>query len=214
MNMFRIDEYEAQELLSALVAIVLALTIHQHGGIGGLLKLSLDQLIAEGAVMTIVVGIGFILHELAHKFAAMHFGLYAAFRIFPMGIALMFLFSILNFGIIFLAPGAVMIYSHTGIDRRKNGIISVAGPVTNIVLSIIFLILAVATPLPEILSSTIGFFSANEYIGILMSAQQINAFLAAFNLLPFFILDGQKVMSWSFKIWAVTMVAAVILMFI
>ncbi|WP_245618649.1 hypothetical protein [Methanogenium cariaci] len=81
------------------------------------------------------MGAAFILHEMAHKFTAMKFGYYAAFRkdngMLLMGVALAALV-----GVVFAAPGATVIYGQPGRDmsKKENGIISVAGPVVNLCL--------------------------------------------------------------------------------
>jgi Zn-dependent protease len=105
---------------------------------------------------------------------------------FPQGLLLALVFGVF-FGIVFAAPGAVQIYGNPG--KKEYGHISLAGPVTNIVISSVFLILA--------LVSTGMLASASFFIGY------INIFLALFNLLPFGPLDGKKVMSWRFDIWII-----------
>ena len=84
------------------------------------------------------MGLGFLLHQLAHKFVAQKYGCVAEFRAFDQ---MLYLAVGLAFfvGFIFAAPGAVMIRGY--VDRRKNGIISIAGPAVNIMLAVIFLIL-------------------------------------------------------------------------
>jgi len=127
----------------------------------------------------------FLLHEIAHKITAQHFGLWAEFRLTAVG-ALLTLISILSpFKII--SPGAVMI-AGSG-NRETLGKISLAGPITNLMLSAIFVGLATLST---------GYLSALAiYIGL------INAFfIAFFNLIPFGIFDGQKVFMWNKTVWA------------
>src|SRR3989344_7854706 len=84
-------------------------------------------------------GLGFLLHELAHKFVAQKYGCLAEFRAFDQMLYLAVGLAVLT-GFIFAAPGAVMIAGN--ITRRENGIISAAGPITNYALAMVFLILA------------------------------------------------------------------------
>ena len=84
------------------------------------------------------VGLGFILHELGHKFSAMHFGYWSEYQLWPVGLIIALASSFC--GIVFAAPGAVYTYANF-LDDRTNGIISIAGPVVNIVLAIIFLLM-------------------------------------------------------------------------
>ena len=77
------------------------------------------------------------------------------------------------------------------ISRKQNGLISIAGPLTNIGLGIPFLALGLwlETGLLAIALYWIG---------------SVNILLAVFNLLPIAPLDGSKVLKWSVPIYAVT----------
>ncbi|MFW5704827.1 MAG: metalloprotease [Nanoarchaeota archaeon] len=135
-------------------------------------------------IYLITIGSGFLFHEIAHKLVAQHYGFVSEFRadFFMMFFALILAFS----GFTFLAPGAVLILTNR-ISIRQNGIISVAGPLTNLVLAILFLGLS-------FFSVSVGseFWTILSVIGV-----QVNAFLGIFNMLPFWVLDGKKVLRWS-----------------
>lgn len=131
------------------------------------------------------VGPGFVLHELSHKFAARRYGFWAEFRMWPLGLVLALATSLIGF--IFAAPGATYI-SGVNITKEENGIISLAGPLTNVVIGIFFL---------PILLVGQGFFAVLGFYGF-----YINVFLALFNMLPILPLDGAKVFSWSKARWA------------
>jgi Zn-dependent protease len=134
--------------------------------------------------ISIVFTVSFLVHELAHKTVAQHYGLWAEFRITMFGALITMLSIISPFKII--SPGAVMV---AGIpDRETIGKTSIAGPVTNIVLALIFLGLA------QMLS---GAGLAIAEFGFL-----INSIIALFNLIPFSILDGVKIYYWNRKVWA------------
>ena len=99
---------------------------------------------------------------------------------------------------IFAAPGAVYIVPRIfgvghGITKRENGLISLSGPLANILVAIAFLILA-----------NYGGFLA--FVG--STGLRVNLWLAAFNLLPFGMLDGRKVFNWSPAIWAIITIPA------
>lgn len=131
------------------------------------------------------VGPGFVLHELSHKFVAEHYNFWAEFRMWPLGLLIALATSV--FGFIFAAPGATYI-SGMNISESENGIISVAGPLTNVAVATVFL--------PILLLGT-GAWEVLGFIGL-----YINLFLAAFNLLPIMPLDGAKVFRWSKARWA------------
>jgi len=142
-------------------------------------------------IALVTVGTGFIFHELAHRSVAKHFGAHAEYRAWQAGLIFAILSAFLGF--IFAAPGAVYIYGN--ISRKQNGIVSIAGPATNIVVAIGFAFLALANI--NALTNTLG--------GMGM---QINMFLAMFNLIPFGPLDGGKVFVWSKSIWFVAFAIA------
>lgn len=158
-------------------------------------RMNIDNIIFYLPITFVVVGFGFILHELAHKFVAIRYGYWAEFRMWTQG--LIFALITAYFGIVFAAPGAVYIHGYH-IKTKENGIISLAGPATNIILALVFLL--------------IFFISQNSllsYIAIL--GVTVNSFLAVFNLIPFFIWDGAKIFRWNPIIWALTMgVAAIV----
>jgi Zn-dependent protease len=116
-----------------------------------------------------------------HKFVAQKYLLWAEFRASYKMLWLALLFSF--FGFIIAAPGAVLIRGN--LNREKNGKISLAGPMTNIVLAFLFLILLLSINSGGILNL---FFS----YGLI-----INSLLALFNLIPFPPFDGYKVYIWN-----------------
>jgi len=129
---------------------------------------------------------GFILHELAHKYVAQGYGLWAEFRLSLMG-ALLTAVSILS-PLKFIAPGAVVISGPA--DKDRMGRTAIAGPIVNIIIAA-----AIAALLP---------ISASSWLYVPMVAgAAINSFLAVFNLIPFAIFDGQKVFSWNRKFWSI-----------
>jgi Zn-dependent protease len=143
------------------------------------------------ASLSIAFTLSFLLHELAHKFAAQHFQLWAEFRLTMQG-ALITLISIFlppPFKII--SPGAVMIAGSA--TRETVGKTALAGPLTNIFISIGCVLIATL---------------AQEIFWIVAF---INAFLAAFNLIPFGIIDGLKIYRWNRTVWAAAFIAAVVL---
>src|SRR5579875_2093211 len=152
-------------------------------------------------ISMIAVGSGFILHELAHKYMARHFGHWAEFRLSYQGLMFTFLFAALSLGqFVFAAPGATVIIPAGaifgyGLSRRENGLISAAGPITNLILALIFFVISNFSYL--IPSDFYGFYVLLASYGIF-----INIWLAAFNLIPFWVLDGKKIFDWDKMVWA------------
>ena len=136
-------------------------------------------------VSLFTAGIGFLFHELAHKIAAQRYGCLAEFRAFNQMLFLAVGLAALV-GFIFAAPGAVMIAGQ--ITRKENGIISLAGPLTNYVLGAAFFGLMFIFP------ASSQFFS----IGF-----QVNMWLGLFNMLPFWNFDGKKIWNWNNYAWLI-----------
>lgn len=196
--MFRFTGKEIRDLIISFIVIALGFTILYSNG-------DYSHFTLIFPVVMIGVGAGFIFHELGHKFVAMHYGYYAEYELWPTGLLIALLSSF--FGFIFAAPGAVVIYSQ-GMDEKTNGLISIAGPLVNIALGLIFFL--ILGSLGDYVYTDTG---AIVYL-ICMLGTRINFFLAAFNLLPIPPLDGSKVMSWSVPIWLITFAVAAILVLI
>lgn len=133
----------------------------------------------------LIFSMGFILHELAHKYVAQGYGLWAEFRVNVTGV-LLTAFSIVS-PIKFIAPGAVMISGFA--EKNRIGRTAVAGPIVNVIITV-----ALLTLLPALRDSLV-------YMPVLFGAG-INALLAVFNLIPFSIFDGRKVFYWNKGYWA------------
>lgn len=193
--MFKFTSNEVRDLFIAFIFISLSFAIANAGR-------------NPSAILTILpyiligVGAGFILHELGHKFVSMKYGYWAEFKLWPQGLIFALITSF--FGFVFAAPGAVYTYANYMTDEI-NGKISIAGPIVNIILALIFLAIAVMV-YPTAYTET----SAIIFIACAMG-YSINSFLAAFNLLPIGNLDGSKVLRWNFGIWLATIAVAAIL---
>jgi Zn-dependent protease len=105
-------------------------------------------------------------------------------------------------GIVFAAPGATMI-SGTTITPKQSGKISAAGPLINLILCIPFAIILFVS---SSLDPAITYQTLLSLIG--MVGLQVNAMIAAFNMLPVSVLDGRKVLAWNPVIFIVLIVAS------
>ena len=192
----RITRRERSDLLIAWLAISIAFSlIFIRGGV------TVELFVTYLLVSMLTVGIGFILHEMAHKFTAMKYGFWAEFRKDNLMLLVAVAMAALV-GIVFAAPGATVIYGGY-ISREQNGKISAAGPAVNLLLCIPFaLILFVSGMI------SMSFLSRNLLTLIGMVGLQVNAMIAAFNMLPVSVLDGKKVLAWNPAVFAVLIIAA------
>ena len=203
----RISRREEFDLFISWIAISISFAIIKIApyGITGPMR-SIDPVLAliSFGIALLTVGIGFILHEMAHKFTAIKFGYWAEFR----KDNIMLLFAVLLaalVGFVFAAPGATVIYSNSatgqGLTKRENGIISASGPIVNLLLCIPFGVLV-------LLSASLTGFSSILLAQIGIFGIQINAMIAAFNMIPVSILDGRKVMAWNIPVFALLIIAS------
>jgi Zn-dependent protease len=137
----------------------------------------------------------FVTHELAHKAAARHYGLWAEFRISVLGAALTML-SIM-FPIKIISPGAVVI---AGVANKKIvGITALAGPLMSTVVAYVLFGTCFLIP------------GSSNALSVLQGAF-LSVWIAVFNLIPMAVLDGAKIFSWNKLAWAAIFGGAVVLM--
>ena len=154
------------------------------------------QIIEALLVSAIVCGLGFVVHELAHRQVARRYGATAHFAADMRWLGLSLLLSFT--GIFIAAPGAVW---HTGVnDARRLGHIAWVGPVSNLLLSLLFLLLY---PIAYIVQLDFDLLLRMGGVGV-----GFNAWLGLFNLIPGGPFDGAKVLAWSTPVYVATVVVA------
>ncbi|MBP1929072.1 Zn-dependent protease [Methanolinea mesophila] len=199
----RISVRERRDLIIAWLAISIAFTLIFIRPSG---KVVPEVYLLFFGVSLVTVGIGFVLHELSHKFTAMKYGFWAEFRRDNLMLVVAVALAALV-GVVFAAPGATMIYGPT-ITRQQNGKISAAGPIVNLVLCIPFAILLFAGPFVPLTVFSLNVVSLIGLVGL-----QVNAMIAFFNMLPVSVLDGKKVWAWNKGIFIALFGAALVAVF-
>ena len=183
------SETEIKHLLIAWLAISFAFAIVLRGWHN-------TSFFSVFIISAVTVGFAFILHELAHKVVAQRYGAWSEFRMAPSMLLLAILTAFMGF--IFAAPGAVMIFNPY-LTREESGKIAVAGPMMNVILALLFFVLFTLAPYGTV--GLIGKFG-----------MMINAWLAAFNMIPISVLDGKKVLAWDRRVYSVALCIAIIVL--
>lgn len=154
-------------------------------------------------IAAVTCGIGFLLHELAHRVVARNFGAQAHFVANNAWLVISIVIAFV--GIFIAAPGAVW---HRGyLTLRQGGLIALAGPATNLVIALGFLAAYALLP-----------FSAN-ILGVPLAlvcsvGYGINAWLGLFNMIPAGPFDGAKVLAWDWRVFGVTVAIGILLTFV
>ncbi|AKH97991.1 zinc metalloprotease [Halanaeroarchaeum sulfurireducens] len=187
----RFSDRERRDLLVAWLALGLAFALFfQRVSPANLLAFLTSRAFVGAMLLSLLtVGVGFLLHELAHKVVAVRYGQHAEFRADYTFLALAVAGGLAGF--IFAAPGAV--YHRGRLTAAQHGHIALAGPVTNLALAVAFAPLWFVTPL------------------LAQRGVQINLLLAGFNMLPIGGLDGKTVKRWSIPVYLAVAVPSMLL---
>ncbi len=189
------------ELLKAWAGTTLAYALFITG-VGNLLS-NIGGALQNLLIAGVVCGLGMILHELAHRFVARRFGAQAHFLANTQMLLVSIVLACLPIGLLFIAPGAVW---HRGvISARQGGLIALAGPATNMVLSLLFLAIY---PILFALGLDSRLLQELCFLGV-----SLNASLGLFNMIPAGPFDGAKVLAWDARVFGVTVVVAIALTF-
>jgi Zn-dependent protease len=123
---------EVRDLIIAFFVLSFAFAISS-------VKLDIHGIISILPIVMVGVAIGSLLHELGHKIMAMKYGYQAEFKIWPIGLLITFLSAFI--GIVIAIPGSVNTCVNQ-ISDEINGKIAIAGPMANILLALIFILIA------------------------------------------------------------------------
>lgn len=226
----KISPFEKKDLLIAWIALAIAFTIalFSRGGLvtlisqavgGNFTGINGQMLLIAFVASLIIVGLSFVLHEMAHKFTAIKYGYWAEFRKSNPMLVISVCVAVL-LGVVFAAPGATMINTAgRQMTKKESGIISVVGPLTNIVLLVVFaalMIVGIVLDGGAIYASGIAFsFTGAGFLFYLgYSGWMVNAMLAFFNMLPVGPLDGKKILRWNPVVFLVIIALSFFLLYI
>ncbi|BBG27085.1 hypothetical protein [Sulfuracidifex tepidarius] len=170
-------------------------------------------------LIPIVVGVLTIVpHELAHRQMARRFGCGSRFILSFRGFLITLLINLFHFitGFLVFFSGYTGINCYFGgnFDTKIQGKTAAAGPATNIAISVvsivIFYLLIFIEP-HNLIRTNIGFFFVEQFF---LELSNFNAYVAFFNLIPFWVLDGLKIIRWDIKVWIALLIPSLILTFV
>lgn len=187
---------EVQDIVISVITLSVALFLIIYRSSfkvnGVLIRPQPIQALGIGFLMTITA---FLIHEMSHKFTAIHFGAWSEFRMWPMGLVLTIVTGLIGF--LFALPGAVYFASYR--NPIREGKIALAGPIANLVMGVALL--------PVLLFASIPFFAFAAVFFLVY----INLWLGLFNLVPIPPLDGSKVFAWNKTYWGMIFGIALVL---
>ena len=211
----KISPFERRDLLFAWFCLAVAFTLGILRGLALITeagKISVNMLVIT-FVVAVVVGLSFVLHELAHKFAAIRYGYWAEFRKNTQMLLIAVVVAVIT-GIVFAAPGATLINTAgREMTKKESGIISLAGPLTNLLLAIPFLACLIAGVLLG--GASISVFTFPVFLFYLgMVGFRVNAMLAFFNMLPVGPLDGRKILRWNAMAFVTLIAVSLLILYV
>ena len=194
--MITFTKNEVRDLLIAFIVLSFCFAI-------ATVKFDLHGIISLLPIVMVGVGLGFIFRDLGQKYVAMKYGYGAEFELWPSGLVIAFITALI--GIVFAFPGDVKI-TPDNLSDELCGRITIAGPMANMALALVFLVIAALLQYFSNYSNILHLFYLICTIGF-----SVNTFLATFNMLPIWSLDGIKVLKWSPKYWFIVFAIGVIM---
>lgn len=185
---------EIRDIVIADAVLILAFTLALSGGIFSIGNPNFaGTLLLIMPIAAVGVTLNFVLHELMHRTMARHYGAISGFKTSLPGLFVTIVTGALGF--LLGIPGATMIYA-SRFSVREHGIVSIAGPLTN--LAIFAGVIIVAFAFAQVLTG--------PYISAALSFLLfISLWLAFFNLLPLPPLDGHAIFMWNKPVYIATM---------
>jgi hypothetical protein len=133
----------------------------------------------------IVAGVATVLHDITHRYVAWKYKAVSEYKFWGLGTIAMFATSWL-FGLVYALPARTIINGADKLTKKQQAIVYLSGPSVSLILAIIFLLIMLAG----------GAFRTIGLIGCSM-----NILSAAYSLMPFDPMDGNKVYKWRKLTW-------------
>ncbi|MFC2122093.1 M50 family metallopeptidase [Bacteroidota bacterium] len=195
---------EKDQLLISVLVVALAVGISINDGLPDLSELRPFLRIVVPAFVALFFAFG--LHELSHRLMARILGFDAVYRMWIPGLALAV--GSAFWGFLFAAPGFVEMKELKDVptdeilDKYKNklGAISLAGPLSNVLMAFGFLILYGYSSVIWDLRN-IPLLNEDSILELIRWCLLLNVLFGLFNMIPIPPIDGSKIFMWSKGTW-------------
>ncbi|MDY6761781.1 MAG: metalloprotease, partial [Candidatus Nanohaloarchaea archaeon] len=182
------------------IGVGAALLLFGDGAVSFLFSAALLPAVAAGILLAAVA---FVPHVVSQQVSARALKSHAEYRQWTPGTVITVLSPFLGF--LAAVPGGMEMHTVKGeryghyepeLTVNQVGLIAAIGPLVNIMLGVIFAFLGDAATLPLL---------GQDLFDV---GARINAYIAAFTMLPFYPLNGYKLMRWHTPLWAMVLALA------
>jgi hypothetical protein len=132
-----------------------------------------------------VAGVATVMHDMTHRYVAWRNNVVSEYKFWGIGTIAMFATSFL-FGLVYALPARTIINGADKLTKKQQAIVYLSGPLVSLVLAIVFLLLI---------------FAGDAFRTIGLIGCSMNILSAAYSLMPFDPMDGNKVYKWKKYAW-------------
>lgn len=156
---------------------------------------------------TALAAVSFLPHVFSHRVSSRAIKAHGEYRMWKPGILIAVLSPFVG-PFVFAATGGMEMFTRKGeryghwephLDVDQVGLVTVLGPLMSVMIAVIFAFMSDA------------FTVAVQGQNLLSLGVRMNAFIAISSMLPFYPLDGYKILRWETPIWIFVMVLALLL---
>ncbi len=133
-----------------------------------------------------VAGVATVLHDITHRLVAWKCNVVSEYKFWGIGTIAMFATSFL-FGLVYALPARTIVNGADKLTKKQSAMVYLSGPFVSLVLAIVFLLLM---------------FAGDAFRTIGLIGCSMNILSAAYSLMPFDPMDGNKVFKWKKYAWA------------
>ena len=151
------------------------------------------------AIYLFAAGMAIVLHDITHRFVAWKYNVVSEYKFWGIGTIGMFATSFL-FGLVYALPARTIINGADKLTKQQQSMVYLSGPLVSMLLALLFLLLL---------------FTGDAFRTIGLIGCSMNILSAAYSLMPFDPMDGNKVYKYKKHLWGLVflpLVAAYLLL--